>query len=338
MKRCFDLAKMGSGRVAPNPMVGAVIVYKNRIIGEGYHRSFGGAHAEVEAVNSVTEEDKKLLPLSDVYVNLEPCSHEGKTPPCCELLIAKKIKNIFISNTDPNPLVQGNGIRKLQQAGCRVQTGLLKEEGDELNKRFFTFHQKQRPYIILKWAQTRDGYFTKNTNEKHWITGEISKRLTHKWRTEEMAIMAGMNTIRIDNPELTARYWPGKNPIRIVIDRELQLSQEMHVFNDLATTYIFHAKTTQANGANQYISVPFDDSLLDHMLAILYNRQVSSVMVEGGARLLQSFIKRGRWDEARILTGYVYFGEGVRAPEIQGELMSEGQVGEDILTVFKNKG
>ncbi|HRS53852.1 MAG TPA: bifunctional diaminohydroxyphosphoribosylaminopyrimidine deaminase/5-amino-6-(5-phosphoribosylamino)uracil reductase RibD, partial [Bacteroidales bacterium] len=242
IRRCFDLARLGMGKVAPNPMVGCVIVNGNKIIGEGYHQEYGGYHAEVNAINSVI--DKDLLKTAVLYVNLEPCAHYGKTPPCTDLIISSQIPKVVISNVDPFEKVAGKGINKLRAAGISVIVGVLKQDGKELNKRFFTFCEQKRPYIILKWAQSLDGFIDKerNSNEKlkgpTWITGDFFKKVVHKWRAEEQAIMVGTNTAINDNPKLTVREVPGKNPLRIVIDRVLKLPHNLNLFDSSTPTLV----------------------------------------------------------------------------------------------------
>ncbi len=337
IQRCFDLALNGAGAVAPNPMVGAVVVYDGRIIGEGYHKAFGQPHAEVNAINSVSEKERELIARSTLYVSLEPCNHHGKTPPCTDLILKSGIKKVVVSNLDPNPLVAGKGVQALKKAGCEVMTGILQEQGEWINRRFFTFHTKKRPYIILKWAQSADGFFTKDVTQQHWITGEQSKRLVHRWRSEEAAILTGTNTVLADNPQLTNRFWNNSGqPIRVVIDKNLKLPLTMNVFDGSVPTIIFTMK--DGNGKKNLTCVKLDNekTFLVDLINELYRRNILSVIVEGGAKILNSFIAEGLWDEARVFTGIEYFGDGIPAPKIAGEVVTEDQVGEDRLVVFRN--
>ena len=323
MKRCFELALNGLGYVAPNPLVGSVIVHNNKIIGEGYHKQYGQPHAEVNAIESVA--DKSLLKDSTLYVNLEPCSHHGKTPPCSDLIISNGIPRVVISTTDPYRLVNGKGIERLRNNGVEIITDILKQEGEKLNKRFFTFHRKFRPYIILKWAQTADGFIDilrePGTPQKPtWITNEQARMLVHKWRSEEQGIIVGTQTAFIDNPQLNVRNWVGNNPVRIVIDRRLRLPGNLHLFDNSVQTLVFTANTPDEDeriiGRTEFITTEFDEYLPEHILGELYRRNIQSVIVEGGAKTLQTFITPGLWDEARVFTGSINFYEGVAAPKI----------------------
>ena len=341
MRRCIELARLGFGETAPNPMVGAVLVYNDVIIGEGYHHRFGEAHAEVNAINSVT--DKSLLTNSTLYLNLEPCTHFGKTPPCCDLIIQSQIPRVVIANIDPNPMVKGKGIEKLKQSGVEVTTDVLKNVGEELNKRFFCFHRKSRPYIILKWAQTEDGYIDLVRNpvqpqQPTWITNEEARILVHKWRSEEQAIIVGTNTAFLDNPKLNVREWTGKNPIRIVIDRSLRLPQNLHLFDGSILTLVFTEQVVEEqNGSNlEYITIPFDEYLPEHILGELYRRQIQSLMIEGGAKLINSFLLANLWDEARIFTGNKYFTSGIDAPQIEATPVSFEIWTDFRLDIFRN--
>jgi len=334
MQRCFELAKQGLGSVAPNPMVGSVIVHEGKIIGEGYHQKFGAAHAEVNAIKSVANDD--LLKTSTLYVNLEPCSHHGKTPPCADLIIEKQIPKVVICNTDPNPLVAGKGIERLRKAGVEVITSILEKEGLELNKRFFTFHTMHRPYIILKWAQSSDGYFTKSNDKQYWITGELAKKLVHRWRSEEQAILVGGNTALVDNPQLNNRYFDNeKQPTRIVIDKDLALPETLNVFDNSLKTIVFNTDTEKQNHNNTYIKIPFQN-MPTEVCSELYKLNIKSVIIEGGAKILQLFINNNLWDEARIFTGSMKFEDGIYAPAIDGIFISNEKIGDDSLTVFRN--
>jgi diaminohydroxyphosphoribosylaminopyrimidine deaminase/5-amino-6-(5-phosphoribosylamino)uracil reductase len=342
IKRCVELARNGKGLVTPNPMVGCVIVYKGAIIGEGYHREFGGAHAEVNAINTV--EDKDLLKESVLYVNLEPCSHHGKTPPCADLIIKMKIPKVIIGMNDPFDEVAGKGIQKLKDAGIEVVSGVMEDECRELNKRFITFHEKKRPYIILKWAQTKDGFIGKNCNtpseyKPTWITSENLKPLVHKWRTEEQSIMVGTNTALLDNPKLNAREWEGRDPIRLALDKNLRLPESLHIFDGSVPTIIFTSlqKTTKNIKNTEFIEMDFKGNIALQVCDVLFEKKIQSLFVEGGTMLLQAFIDRGLWDEARIFTGNKEFHEGVKAPEIKGKIISEDVFDEDRLVIMKRK-
>ena len=340
LKRCIELALQGAGLVSPNPMVGSVIVCNNQIIGEGYHMKFGEAHAEVNAINDVFskhENAKELLRNSTIYVNLEPCSHYGKTPPCTDLIISNEISRVVIGCRDPFDQVNGKGIEKLKNAGIEVVENILTDESLELNKRFFTRIQKQRPYIILKWAQTSDEYFAPETGTQKWISSALSKILAHRWRTEEDAILVGKNTVLADNPKLNSREWPGKDPIRIIIDRKLDLHPDLNIFDQTQDTVIFNEKKTEFDGKIKYLEVEDFDNYLPQLIAFqLYLMDIQSLIVEGGAKTLDSFIKAGLWDEARIFTGQQIWNEGIRAPQITGELLGEEKIGPDILRIWKN--
>lgn len=318
MWRAIELAGLGLGKVAPNPCVGSVIVYDNRIIGEGFHRLYGAAHAEVNAVNSVKKEDQHLLCKATIYVTLEPCHHYGKTPPCVDLILENKIPKVVIGCKDPNPKVGGQSIEKLKRHGVEVTVGVLEKECWDVAKRFMTFFIKKRPYIILKYAKSKDD-FIGNLNEQIWITGTQSKRLVHKWRNEEAAILIGTNTAAVDNPSLTNRLWYGKNPLRLVIDTKEKLNKNLNIFNQKAETKIF--KTND----------------IDLILKELYDLKINSVIVEGGAALLNSFIDKGLWDEARIFTGDCYLKNGVAAPNFPKiKPMETKMIGGDRLEIFRN--
>jgi len=315
MRRALELARYGSGLVSPNPLVGCVIVHEGLIIGEGWHQKYGESHAEVNAVNSVA--DKSLLRESTVYVNLEPCSHVGKTPPCADMLISHGVKCVVISNIDTNPLVAGKGIQKLERAGISVTTGILEEAGRILNKRFFTAMEKKRPFIILKWAETSDGFMARMNHDSRWISNEYSRQLTHKWRTEEDAILVGTTTAARDNPQLTVRSWTGRNPIRIVIDRKMNLDNSLHLFDHQTKTIRFN--TIHNTQEENLSSVKVDDrDFLKNMLNDLYERKIHSVFVEGGPYTLNQFIQHNLWDEARIFGSPQRFGNGILAPIIKG--------------------
>ena len=337
MKRCLLLAEKGLGTVAPNPMVGCVIVHKGNIIGEGYHRQYGGPHAEVHAINAVA--DKSLLAESILFVNLEPCSHLGKTPPCSDLIIQHKIKRVVIGCQDANPMVSGRGIEKLKQAGVEVVTDVLKDECRELNKRFFTYHEKKRPYIILKWAQTLDGFISKKapfTGEENQVSSAESKKLLHAWRGQEQAIMVGTNTALIDNPQLTVRLAEGKNPLRVVIDRELKIDAANAVFSAHAETLVFTEKKCADKDHIKFARVDFSKNILPQVLDVLYQHKILSIIVEGGTRTLQHFIDDDLWDEARVFTSGKMFIDGLKGPHINGHETSSFPIGNDTLRILKN--
>jgi diaminohydroxyphosphoribosylaminopyrimidine deaminase / 5-amino-6-(5-phosphoribosylamino)uracil reductase len=302
MYRCLELAARGAGHVAPNPMVGAVLVHGDRIIGEGWHQVYGQAHAEVNCMASVSKEDESLIPHSTLYVSLEPCAHFGKTPPCADLIIRHKIPRVVIGCRDPFTEVKGKGIEKLQAAGIEIIMDVLEAECRQLNKRFFTFHLQHRPYIVLKWAQTKDGKIGSGTAERLLISNEYSNRLVHQWRSEEAAILVGTNTALLDDPALTNRLWPGASPIRLVVDMELRLPASLHVFNDEARTIIFNTKQHEEKENISWYQVTHDVSLVHQVLNALYQLKIQSVLVEGGAQLLQAFIDEDMWDEARVIS------------------------------------
>ncbi|NOZ46822.1 MAG: bifunctional diaminohydroxyphosphoribosylaminopyrimidine deaminase/5-amino-6-(5-phosphoribosylamino)uracil reductase RibD [Chlorobi bacterium] len=340
MKRCILLAKNGQGNVAPNPMVGSVIVYNNKIIGEGYHQNFGDSHAEVNAINSVKNKD--LLKKATLYVNLEPCSHYGKTPPCTDLILKHKIPNVVIGCVDEFAKVAGRGVLKLRNSDVNVTLGVLEKESKELNRRFFTFHNKKRPYIILKWAQTLDGFIdikrtTKNIAEPMWITNEIARSLVHKWRTEEAAIMIGTNTAEKDNPNLNVRNVNGNNPLRIVLDRNMRLPVSLHVFNQQIPTIIFTQENVPDKKNLEYVKINFEGHVIEQILSFLYKKNILSVIIEGGEKLINSFMKQFLWDEARIFIGDKLFYNGVKAPDIMGVLTNNSKIEESKLLIFRNK-
>jgi len=326
MHRCLELASLGAGHVAPNPMVGAVLVYEDRIIGEGYHQQYGKAHAEVNCINSVKDEDRHLIPSATLYVSLEPCAHFGKTPPCADLIIREKIKKVVVGCRDPFKQVDGRGIEKLRNAGVEVITDVLNEQCKLHNKRFFTFHTQYRPYIILKWAQTADGRIAAATSSQRLlISNEYTNRLVHRWRSEEPAILIATNTALNDNPRLNTRLWPGKNPLRLVIDMDLRLPASLHIYDKLQPTVVFNKHqhsldfnvklSEPANDLLGYYQVTEDVSIVQQVMNACYQMNIQSVLVEGGARLLQSFIGEDTWDEARIITNEnLTIGEGLAAP------------------------
>ena len=320
MQRCLDLAQLGSGYVAPNPMVGAVIVLNDEIIGEGFHQKYGEAHAEVNAINSV--KDKSLLSEATIYVSLEPCAHHGKTPPCADLLVAHKFKRVVIGCVDSNELVAGKGIEKLQETGIEVTFGVLEKECKALNKRFFTYLNKQRPYIVLKWAQTQDGYIDLPREEEiterkiNWISAPETQSLVHHWRSQEPAILVGWKTVEHDNPSLTVREVSGKNPLRVIIDSQLNMPQDSTVYTDGDRTVIINKIKTETIGNVELIKL--NQINTKNILDVLYNLQISSVFVEGGSSTIQHFLVDGYWDEARVIVGKQTFGDGIKGPRISG--------------------
>ncbi len=326
IKRCLEIAKNGLGATRPNPMVGAIIVNNHTIIGEGYTSKYGGNHAEVNAINSVS--DKKLLKQSTLYVTLEPCSHYGKTPPCSDLIIKHQIPNVVIGCIDDNIKVAGKGIASLQKNGVNVTVGILENDCKNHHKRFFTFHNKKRPYIILKWAQTLNGFIapeTKNKQKPVWITNKFSRQLVHKWRAEEQAILVGTNTVLQDNPSLTTRSWTGQNPTRVIIDKDNKLSKDFAVFNAEAKTIVI---------SND--SIDFSNNVAKQICNILFQSNINSIIIEGGRKTLQTFINENLWDEARVFTGNQLFKTGIKAPELNGELISEEKIKTDYLKVYIN--
>jgi diaminohydroxyphosphoribosylaminopyrimidine deaminase / 5-amino-6-(5-phosphoribosylamino)uracil reductase len=331
MQRAMELALNGRGHVSPNPLVGSVVVHDGKIIGEGFHKKYGGPHAEVEAVNAVS--DKSLLKESTLYVNLEPCSHFGKTPPCADMIIREGLRSAVISNVDPNPLVAGQGVKKLLDAGIDVQTGVLEQRGSELNKRFFTSMVKQRPYIILKWAQTKDGFIARENFDSKWISNDLSRQLVHKWRTEEDAIMIGTQTAKIDNPQLNVRLWTGRDPVRVVIDRNLKLDSSLHLFNGLQNTLVYNLIRDEERQNLIYRKIA-DENFLNALIKDLHQLKIQSMIVEGGTSLLQSFIDLHLWDEAQIFTSDKIFEKGIQAPEITGRLKDQILLQSDTLKTY----
>ncbi len=385
MRRCLQLAKLGAGYVAPNPMVGAVLVYDDKIIGEGWHHKYGEAHAEVNCIASVKNENRHLIQQSSLYVSLEPCSHFGKTPPCTDLIIKNKIQKVIIGCRDPFIEVDGKGIEKLKAAGVEVEVGILEKECKELNKRFITFHTEKRPYIISKWAQTSNGFiapspqtplrergafedsersrvaplnppeggtFEASQGSRLLISNEYSNRLVHKWRSEEASILIGTNTALFDDPELTTRLWPGASPIRLIVDMDLRLPNSLKIFNGETPTIIFntkiHSEESEWSKASSplerrlevrslYYQVTTDANLVHQILNALYQLNIQSVIVEGGARLLQSFIDEGTWDEARVICNkQLAIGNGLPAPHLKDALKIEEQLlFSDTIEIYK---
>ena len=337
IRRCIELAKNGFGNTYPNPMVGSVVVYNDEIIGEGWHEKAGLPHAEVNAIKSVT--DASLLKRATIYVSLEPCSHYGKTPPCADLIIASKIPNVIIGTIDPNKKVAGSGIKKLLDAGCKVTVGVLEEACINLNKRFFTFHQKKRPYLLLKWAQTQDGFIAPDSQKKgepFWITNNFSKQLVHKWRSEEQAILVGTSTAIKDNPQLNVRLWEGKNPVRVVIDRALRISASSYLLDNTSKTIVFTEKNTISTENTIYETIDFSKNIASQICEVLYQHNIQSLIVEGGSKTLQTFIDGNLWDEARVFTGNKQLYQGLKAPEFNNKPFSKEKVKDDTLTIYHN--
>jgi diaminohydroxyphosphoribosylaminopyrimidine deaminase / 5-amino-6-(5-phosphoribosylamino)uracil reductase len=332
MLRALELAELGKGNVSPNPMVGCVIVHDGQIIGEGYHEVYGGPHAEPNAINSV--KNPTLIQESTVYVTLEPCAHWGKTPPCANLLVEKKVKKVVIGTLDSNPLVGGKGAQILIDAGIEVTSGVLDTKVREQNKRFFTFMEKKRPYVILKWAQTKDGFIARENYDSKWISNPYSRQLVHRWRSEEDAIMVGTLTAKYDNPQLNVREWEGKNPVRIVIDRNLTLDRGLHLFDQRQSTLCYNQVKEEKSENLEHVKLPSGFNIRE-ILEDLYQRKIQSLIVEGGAQLLNKFIQENLWDEARVFTGQVQFGKGIPAPKIQGSIIDEMEIMGDLLTISR---
>lgn len=336
MNRCIQLAKNGLGTTYPNPMVGCVIVYKDTIIGEGWHRKSGESHAEVRAIASVKNQD--LLKEATLYVSLEPCSHYGKTPPCSDLIIEKGIPEIVVGSLDPNPLVAGKGLEKLRKAGCRVTQGILEEACDELNKRFFTFHKLKRPYIVLKWAETQDGFMAPATQENqqpYWISDSYSRQLTHKYRATEQAILIGHQTVLADNPSLTTRSWHGSSPLRLVIARD-GLETNFKLFHDGNPTLVFQALYDDKRDGYQSVAIDFKSDIARQICDYLYSNGIQSLLVEGGCRTLQTFIDSGLFDDILVFVGTKRFESGLPSPTFKASLKERLSIGSDTLLVYKN--
>lgn len=340
MQRCLQLAEGGIGHTEPNPYVGAVVVHNNIVIGEGFHRQLGGPHAEVFALRAV--ENRALLSESTLYVNLEPCSHHGKTPPCAELIIENQIPKVVVAITDPNPLVAGRGIEMLRAAGIEVVENVLSKEAAWLNRRFITFHAKNRPYIILKWAQTTDGFIDIDRSDpnalakNNWITGSELRILVHQWRSQEMGILIGKNTLINDNPQLTVRDWTGRNPVRILITDEMP-DESLAIFGTDQQTIVFNPLENKQTAKANYIKIEFGSNVVASVLEKLHELGISSIIVEGGRRILDTFIASGLWDEARILTGTKKFGQGLEAPLLSNAIEIEHKkFGSDHMNILIN--
>lgn len=332
MQRCIQLAENGLGNTYPNPMVGCVIVHNGKIIAEGWHQKAGEPHAEVNAINQI--QDKEILKQSTIYVSLEPCAHHGKTPPCADLIVKHQIPKVIIGTVDPFAKVNGLGIQKLKDAGVEVISAVLEKECRVLNKRFFTFHQNKRPYVILKWAQTSDGFMATENGEQKWITNEYSKQLVHKWRTEEQSILVGTNTAKADNPQLNARLWNGNQPIRLVLDKDLKLNSELHLFDGNQKTIVFTEKDKPNQENLEFVQIKFDENLPNSILQKLYELNIQSVIIEGGRKTLESFIEKDLWDEARIFTSSNIWDSGIKSPKFKGNLIDSKTIINDKLEIF----
>jgi diaminohydroxyphosphoribosylaminopyrimidine deaminase/5-amino-6-(5-phosphoribosylamino)uracil reductase len=333
MRRALELAEWGAGKVSPNPLVGCVVVANGRVIGEGFHKQYGGPHAEPNALSQV--ENPALLPNATVYVTLEPCAHFGKTPPCADLLVSKNVKEVVIAAQDSNPLVGGKGIEKLRSAGIFVTTGVLEQEARWQNRRFFTAIEKKRPYVILKWAQTRDGFVARSNYDSKWISNRLSRQLVHRWRAEEDAIMVGTTTALHDNPRLNVRDWTGKNPVRVVIDQHLKLPRNLHLFDQSQPTLCYNLLLAEKRENLEFVKIVPDFSLAQ-LLTDLYNRNIHSLIVEGGSHLLRQFISTDLWDEARVFTGDGRFGQGIPAPLLDRIPVETRAIQDDRLDLYSN--
>lgn len=339
MRRCLQLAANGLGLVYPNPMVGSVIVYKGRIIGEGWHHKAGEAHAEVNAIHSVKE--KELLSKATLYVNLEPCSHYGKTPPCADLIIENRIKKVVIGSIDTHHRVGGKGVKRLKEHGIEVIHSIMERECRELNKRFFTFHEKNRPYVILKWAQSKDGYiFPDQTKAESgapfWISNKYSLQRVHQLRSEEASILVGKNTVLHDNPRLNLRHFDGNGILRLAIDRKLELPSDRHIFDNAVKTVIYNEKIDEVKDAVQYVKLDFEEEVIAQIMKHLHHLEIQSVIVEGGAYTLERFIESGIWDEAMVFEGDQIFNEGIKGPDIGVIPFVHQKILNDDIYLFKN--
>jgi diaminohydroxyphosphoribosylaminopyrimidine deaminase/5-amino-6-(5-phosphoribosylamino)uracil reductase len=342
IKRCIDLAKNGIGKTYPNPLVGSVIVYNNNIIGEGWHKKSGEDHAEVIAIKSV--KDKSVLKDATIYVSLEPCSHFGKTPPCANLIVDSGIKNVVIGNIDANNKVSGNGVKYLQNNGCNVKVDVLEEACFDLNKRFFTYHNKKRPFIILKWAETKDGYIDRLRNESsentpNWISNKYSQQFVHKMRAEEQAILVGTNTAINDNPILNVRSWVGENPVRIVLDRASKIPNNYNLLSEGIKTIVL-SETKQIIDSYKNVifeKIDFSKYVPKQICDILFKHEIQSVIIEGGKQTLQSFINANLWDEAFIFKGDILFSNGLQAPKLKSVLSNKIEISTDVLEIYKNQ-
>lgn len=340
--RCIQLAKNGIGTTFPNPMVGCVIVHQDRIIGEGFTSPFGGPHAEVNAINSI--KDLSLLASATLYVSLEPCSHFGKTPPCADLIVKHKIPNVVVGILDPNEKVSGRGIQKLKDTGCNVVVHVLEEVCRDSHKEFLTYHIKKRPYIIMKWAETKDGFIAPEQEKRdskpkpYWISNDFSRQLVHQLRSQHQAILVGTNTVLKDNPKLDVRFWNGKSPTRVILDRNLKIGSNFHVMDGSITTIVLTEITNQKKyieGVN-YEVIDFSNEIAKQICDVLYKHHLLSVLIEGGTKTLQTFIDSNLWDEARIIQGNTHFGSGIKNPVLRGTLKLVGKIGNDTFKTIIN--
>ncbi len=337
IQRCLQLAEKGIGTTRPNPSVGAVVVVDEKIIGEGFTSPYGGSHAEVNAINSV--EDTALLKRATLYVTLEPCSHFGKTPPCTDLIIEKEIPKVVIGCVDSNSLVSGRGIKRLKESGVHIITGVLENECKEHHRRFFTFHNKRRPYIILKWAQSKDGFIAPYNRDKRkpvWITNIVSRQLVHRWRAEEHGIFVGTKTVLDDNPSLNVRTVKGENPIRMVIDRELKIPSDSNVYDGTVKTFFFTKRESKDNGNIIYESVDFSKPIAKQICDIAHRQNIQSMIIEGGTKTIETFINEDLWDEARVFEGDLVFKEGVKAPILNKKEKEQIRIKTDLLNIYRN--
>lgn len=342
LSRCLEIAKNALGTAAPNPMVGAIIVAGEHIIGEGYTSAFGGPHAEVNAIRSV--KDPSLLKKATLYVSLEPCCHHGKTPPCADLILEMGIRRVVIGLRDPHDKVAGKGISRLREGGCEVIEGILESACREHHRRFLCYHEKERPYVILKWAQSLDGFIAPDprersgTPEPYWISSPRARQWVHKWRSEEQAILVGTRTALGDNPSLTTRSWSGRSPLRMVLDRQFQIPRTAHLMDGSAPTMLFHTPGAVPEPLPHINYQPLDFTLdiPAQILRKAWDSHLLSLIVEGGAKTLQSFIDTNLWDEARIFTGAGKLESGIPAPELSGRLVATESVGPDLLTIRRN--
>lgn len=339
MQQCLTLAQNGAGSVSPNPMVGSIIVHNGQVIGKGFHQKHGQAHAEVNAINSVA--DKELLKDSTIYVSLEPCSHFGLTPPCSDLIIQMKIPRVVIGAVDTNEKVAGKGIERLRNAGIEVIAGILENECRELNKRFYTFHEKKRPYIFLKWAETTDGFIdysrtSREFGQPSWITGKKALVKVHEMRATEDAILVGTNTALKDNPSLTVRHCKGKNPLRLVIDKLLQLPGSLNLFDGNVPTVVFNSLANKTTGNLDFVKIDFEREVEKQILDYLFQRNILSMIIEGGRKTLESFIEKGLWDETYRFVGEKQFTSGTKAPKIYGTPVKSEKFDDDKLFIYRN--
>ena len=337
IKRCLEISKQGIGTTRPNPSVGAVLVVDDNIVGEGFTSPYGGNHAEVNAISSVKNDED--LKKATMYVTLEPCSHYGKTPPCADLIVKSGIKKVVIGCVDVNEIVAGRGIERLQNEGCEVVVGVLEKECKAHHKRFFTFHSKKRPYIVLKWAQTQDGFIAPKNRVKQapvWITQKVSRQLVHKWRGEEHSILVGTTTILDDNPSLDVRSWRGENPLRIVIDKDLKIPKDLKVYDDSVKTILINQKVTTSNENLFFEKINFSKPIAHQICQVLFKHKVQSLIVEGGTKTIQTFIDENLWDEARVFSGLVNFNEGTKAPKLDVPFLNEENLMGDSLKTYIN--